>query len=666
MNKFTEITLLSAAIGQPNPMPDIKNIGYIHAGFEVKPSLSADERKYLGKGMISTLIPYMIQDNYDRNKKPVAYKAAVLENENLKAIFLPEFGGRLWSLYDKKHKKDLLYTNSVLQPCNFALRNAWFSGGVEFNIGIKGHSPLTCSPMFTELIGNDAIRFYEYERIRGLVYSVTAYLPEKSETLYIRTRVENTSDCEKYMYWWSNIAFPEKNTTRVIVPAHDAIHCLYQEDHYVVDKESIPVSGNVDVTYSMNMGPSSDYFYKIPKESEKWIAAVDPDGAGLLQYSDSPLKGRKLFLWGKNVGGRHWNEFLSQKGEAYIEIQAGLMNTQLEHKPMPAHTVWEWTEGYTYIDGTDKDFYGDWDKAIDSVKKYFAALVARKGGASPAEIGKLEITGNVKKVFDGSGWGTLENKVRKLRNELPISDSLSFEKETDIECKDFNDLLDKGFISYRSVNEVPVSYINGKFWLDKLLKSTELKEGDHWYTYLQAGITAYALGEVMEARRLFEISIEREPSLWAYRNLAMIYLNEIGDKSKGLIYMAKAYEMPIAKELYSFLKEYGYILINNNCDKLWIKIYELLPEYFRKNSRLAIYYAFALLHIGKPEDTAKIITKDFVLNDVKEGELSVSKLWQDTYMQICKKKGNLSDEAAKKLAAEKYPLPYALDFRMHD
>lgn len=211
-----------------------------------------------------------------------------------------------------------------------------------------------------------------------------------------------------------------------------------------------------------------------------------------------------------------------------------------------------------------------------------------------------------------------------------------------------------------------MSYINGKFWLDKLLKSTELKEGDHWYTYLQAGITAYALGEVMEARRLFEISIEREPSLWAYRNLAMIYLNEIGDKSKGLIYMAKAYEMPIAKELYSFLKEYGYILINNNCDKLWIKIYELLPEHFRKNSRLAIYYAFALLHIGKPEDTAKIITKDFVLNDVKEGELSVSKLWQDTYMQICKKKGNLSDEAAKKLAAEKYPLPYALDFRMHD
>ena len=78
----------------------------------------------------------------------------------------------------------------------------------------------------------------------------------------------------------------------------------------------------------MNMGPSSDYFYKIPKESEKWIAAVDPDGTGLLQYSDSPLKGRKLFLWGKNVGGRHWNEFLSQKGESYIEIQAGLMNTQ--------------------------------------------------------------------------------------------------------------------------------------------------------------------------------------------------------------------------------------------------------------------------------------------------------------------------------------------------
>lgn len=40
--------------------------------------------------------------------------------------------------------------------------------------------------------------------------------------------------------------------------------------------------------------------------------------------------------------------------------------------------------------------------------------------------------------------------------------------------------------------------------------------------------------------------------------------------------------------------------------------------------------------------------------------------WQDTYTAICKKKYNLSDEDARKISEKEYPVPYALDFRMHD
>ena len=38
--------------------------------------------------------------------------------------------------------------NPVFQPGNLAIRNAWFSGGVEWNMGIRGHSVYTCSPVF--------------------------------------------------------------------------------------------------------------------------------------------------------------------------------------------------------------------------------------------------------------------------------------------------------------------------------------------------------------------------------------------------------------------------------------------------------------------------------------------------------------------------------------
>ena len=46
------------------------------------------------------------------------------------------------------------------------------------------------------------------------------------------------------------------------------------------------------------------------------------------------------------TGGRHWQEFLAQKGCAYIELQAGLAKTQLEHLPMKGGETISWLESY--------------------------------------------------------------------------------------------------------------------------------------------------------------------------------------------------------------------------------------------------------------------------------------------------------------------------------
>ena len=135
--KFEKFKIKGAKLGELSCLPDIKNDDYIRAKLTVLPEVLPQEREHIGKGMIPTLLPYQIQSGYDRTREVLEFDAAVLENECLKATFVTELGGRLWSLYDKKAKRALLYANDVFQPGNLALRNAWFSGGVEWNVGIK-------------------------------------------------------------------------------------------------------------------------------------------------------------------------------------------------------------------------------------------------------------------------------------------------------------------------------------------------------------------------------------------------------------------------------------------------------------------------------------------------------------------------------------------------
>ncbi len=665
MVKIDYLEIKTAQMGKPNPLPDIKNVQYIHAGFEVTDNVSEKERKYLGKGMIDTVLPYMIQDGYTRDKTLQKVKTIVLENDYLKAIFLPEYGARLWSLYDKKANKELLYRNSVIQPCNFAILNAWLSGGVEFNIGIKGHTPLTCSSMHCEKIDENTVKFYEFERIRKVNYCITAYLPNDSQTLYIRPRIENTSDNEIYMYWWSNIAFPETEKTRVIVPANSAIHCSYQENHYVVDKTTVPFSNGIDVSYSMNLGSSADYFYRIADEDRKWIVGVDPNGVGLLHYSSERLRTRKLFLWGNKTGGRHWNEFLSEEGQAYIEIQAGLATTQLEHLPMAPKTVWEWTEGYTGIDGSNPNYYGDWNDAIKEVEKVFDEKI-KDGAVAPEQLMNIKMQSQGELLHTASGWGSLENKLRKAQGKDGISAVEVYPIVQDENTFAFEHLLEKGYLPCPSVEKEPLSYVVDEFWRELLIKSLNTEQGRHWYTYLQLGVVEYALGDFDKAKESWENSVKCTENVWAYRNLAALYRNELNDTEKALFYQAKVYARREAFSCLALVKEYASWLTSMGLDQKWIDTFKTLSAEMQENGRLKVYLALALLHVGRAVDASKIITPNFVLNDVKEGELALSKLWKDIYLDIVGQETGLTGKELEQKVEELYPLPYSLDFRMHD
>lgn len=661
MVKIENLTLPAAGLGEENPMPDIKNVSYIHAGYEMTPKISEDEKTHIGKGMINTMLPYRIQDGYDRERELRDFKALTVENKLIRAVFLPELGGRLYSLTDKRTEKELLYVNPVFQPGNLGLRNAWFSGGVEFNVGIKGHNPLTCSPLHAVIDktpDGDVLRLYEYERIRGVVYSVSAWVKDDSPVLYIRCRIENLCDDDKYMYWWSNIAVPETHGTRVIVPTDDAFVSFYNENHYILDKTAVPYANGTDISYPSNIPASRDFFYKIPSESHKWIASADEEGKGLLQCSSRKLFGRKMFVWGMGQGGRHWNEWLSDGKSSYIEIQAGLAHTQLEHIPMKAGETWEWTEAYTLLEGNPEVLHGHYKDAVGCVEGYLQKVI---GNPDEMYFPSDDSVTATTVAASGSDWGSLEETLRKKR----ISKTLSFPRVNGPETAAWRELLEKGTFPTECS---PSGYVCDERLLEKLEALPEQSAN----SLLHTGVIRYALyangkGNLDSAKKAWEESCGVEENPWAMRNLAMLYANEYGDRDKARELLLRAFAMK--PDCRALAAETAMRLTADGFDEKWLELYETLPEALRKNGRLRLCRAAALIHLDRLSEASEIVNEDFVMPDVKEGELSVSHLWFELHRRIYAKENGMeyseTDAALASAADKKYPLPKSLDFRMH-
>lgn len=673
MIKTENYVINAAQLGKNNPLPDLKNVSYIHAGYELTDKITAEERKNIGKGMISTMLPYMLQDGYNRVRAPRGFKAVCLENDYLKAIFLPELGGRLWSLYDKVAQKELLYKNSVFQPANLALRNAWFSGGVEFNVGIKGHNPLTCSPIFAEILeykdGTQVLKMYEYERIREVTYSISAVLPKDSPLLFIEDKIENTSDDEKFTYWWSNIAVPESKNTRIIVPADSTFLSTYNEGQYLVDKVPVPVYENKDLSYPVNSIRSQDFFYDVPLEEAKWIAAVNEDGYGLIQISQAKMIGRKLFVWGQGNGGRNWGEWLSEKGQSYIEIQAGLAKTQLEHIPLMPHETIRWIEAYGAVDcDKNKVHNSDWNVAQKAVNDAFCINLTSEeienklANVFPSDDDMV----SRKTVHYGSGWGALENAIREKNNTSKVSDYCEFPVQSmNEEQEPWVSLLEKGRFPTISVEAEPISYVSERSWRPLLEKAAEITDEQQWYALYQLGVHYYIYNEIDNARTAWERSLMACESSWSMRNLALLYKNEYKDIEKAIEYISKA--VKLNKTCRALLIDCAKLYTDNNLDEQWIDLYNTISDSLQADGRIRLFKAIAHMHLGQIEEASSIINEKFEMCDIQEGEVSLSHIWHQLYKMKLKKDTNISDESQlDKMTNEIYPLPQWLDFRMHE
>ncbi|MCC2594426.1 DUF5107 domain-containing protein [Tessaracoccus sp. OS52] len=595
-------------------------------------ALSSADRELLGEqpgrrlaDRPVSVLPYCYQSSYDRVVTDREFDVVELTNEHLRATFLPELGGRLWSLVDLESGRDLLFQPDAIWFGNLALRDAWFAGGIEWNLGITGHWGLTCSPVGAGIVdveGQQILRMWAYERLSGLVWRLEAWLPSGSRHLFTSARLVNHHDHDVPLYWWSNAAVPLASGARVLAPASSAFHNDYEGN---LVRVGIPEAGHdVDASRPLDAPRAADYFYDTAGPDGEpvptpWVAVLDDEGPGTLLSSTSELPGKKQFVWGNTRGGHRWQTWLSGEGR-YLELQSGYARTQREHIALAPGERVSWVEAFGPVTGPPPE---DYDAACSVV----AAQVPQLGLERARAVFDAAADVAPEVLRQADGWGRVEVEA----GHLPADPAVPFDAELTPDQSAWVAVA-KGEALRPELAGTPQV---GPEWEAHIRDA-----GAGWVRDLMLGYCAWSAGDQRRAVELWQASVAAEPNAMALHCLAAS--TEDGWDSFDLA--ERAHEA--APDDDNLLIDY--LFRAQTVPTLVLRVIDRLTPERQALPRVQLALARALVSEGRLV-TAKAVIDDLVLPNLREASHELDDLWRD-YTQAA---GTLD------------PLPLHLDFRMH-
>lgn len=643
------LTLPAAPVGPENPLPALRPLDETHTLDERdKADLPRDMARQIGYEPLRTLLPVRVLDGYGRDRAETGVDTIVIENEHLRVTVLPGLGGRIQSLLHKPTGRELLYRNPVLQPACFALNGAWFSGGIEWNIGATGHTTLSCAPLHAAVVpapdGGQMLRLWEWERLRDLPFQVDLWLPDDACFLRVGVRIRNPHDRPAPVYWWSNIAVEENEHTRVLAPADEAWHFGYERS---LRRVPVPEFRGADRTYPLRGEFPADYFYEVPADERKWIASLDGAGQGLVQTSTDVLRGRKLFVWGAGTGGRRWQRWLTEPGTTgYAEIQAGLARTQLEHVRLEGGREFSWLEVYGPLE-TDPDLVhgADWGAARAEVADRLEAAFPRAdveaayrawlpyADAEPGE-----------RLATGSGWGALET----LRTGRQLPGTPFAPSTLGAEQAPWAELLAGGALPEQRTPAPPGPTLVAPHWRDML----ETAPAEPLTEY-HLGVAQWHAGDLAQAVRSWERGLKLASARWPLLRCLAAADQRGGNTARAADQYAEAFDdlceertddgpgwtaatAALGREAIAALLAVGRAAEAR-------RVFDRLPAAVRRRGAFRFVAAQLLLAEGDKAAARALFDAGFEVADLREGAETLSEVW-----------AALTDD----------PLPDAYEFRM--
>lgn len=264
--------------------------------------------------------PYTMLDRLTNVKGSGTYNAIYLENEYVKALVLPEIGGRLHGAQDKTNGYQFFYNQTVIKPALIGLTGAWISGGIEWNFPV-GHRPTGFRDTDWKMVVNPdsskTVWVGETDRVTGMRWSVGITVHPGRNWIETKVRLYNcTPYMQRFQYWATSAVRATPNYQAVYPTEIMTGHGKQEYYHW-------PVSKGVDISFWKNIPPASSYF-AVDSKSDFFGGYSPEEKAGMVHFGDHQIvRGKKLWTWGTAPAGRLWEKLLTDSDLPYFEPQAG-------------------------------------------------------------------------------------------------------------------------------------------------------------------------------------------------------------------------------------------------------------------------------------------------------------------------------------------------------
>ncbi len=289
--------------------------------------------KRVYQGSSGRVYPYAVIDKICDEKSDETHTAIFLENEYLKLMVMPGFGGRIQSAYDKTNDYAFIYHNRVIKPALVGLAGPWLSGGIEFNWP-QHHRPGTYCPVEHATTwnadGSQTLWLSELEPMWGLKSTLGLTLYPARALLEINLRLCNPTSLPQSFHLWTNPAVHVNDRYQSVFPPD--VQAVY--DHGKRDVSSFPVARGEYYKVDYSRGVDISWYKNLPVPTSFMAAHSDYNfiggydhgrQAGVLHVADHHVvPGKKQWVWGCGEFGRAWDRNLTDEDGPYAELMCGV------------------------------------------------------------------------------------------------------------------------------------------------------------------------------------------------------------------------------------------------------------------------------------------------------------------------------------------------------